>query len=479
MNARCADPTLLIIFGGTGDLSRRKLLPALGRLAAAGLMHGNSQVLALGRSDDHDDTSFRALTAEALAAAKLAEDALDPNALHYQATGSPADFAAVRARIERIEKEAGLAQSRVFYLALPPQAFAPTITGLGEAGLNRSEGNTRLVVEKPFGRDFASAHALNQVVHRWFDESQIYRIDHYLGKDPVQNLLVLRLANAFIESLWNRNHVEAVQITAAESLGVGTRAGYYDHAGALRDMVQNHLTQLMTLVAMEPPTSLSAEAIRREKIKVLEAVEPLSAKDIVRGRYTAGSIDGKALPAYVDSEGVAAGSTTETFVALRLGISNWRWQGVPFYLRTGKALARRLTEIAIRFRGAPVHLFESLGVSDTADVLRIRLQPDEGFSLHIDVKIPGTPFRLQRIPLSFSYDDRFDHMPEAYTTLLHDVLCGDQTLFVHADEVESSWRAYAPLLDATDTPFDYAPGSWGPCEAECFEIPDKELWRDS
>jgi len=482
MKLRTCEPSLIVIFGGTGDLSRRKLLPALARLVAEGHVSPSSRILATGRRDSHDDASFRELAAEALAAAGISDETAEAflaAGLHYQATGkgTEEDYAALESRIESLEKEHGMAANRTFYLALPPQAFAPTVEGLGRAGLNRSDGWTRLVIEKPFGHDYASARALNEQVHAWFDEEQIYRIDHYLGKDPVQNLLAFRLANAFLESVWDRNHVEAVQILAAESLGVGTRAGYYDRSGALRDMVQNHLTQLLTLVAMEPPTAFDAPAIRREKIKVLESIEPLTAGDVVRGRYTAGEVGGRSRPGYLQADGVAEDSTTETFAALRMHIDNWRWQGVPFYLRTGKCLPRRLTQIAIRFHGSPIRLFEKIGARDTADVLLITLQPNEGFSLHLDVKIPGAPFRLDRIPLSFEYGERYDQLPEAYQTLLHDVLSGDQTLFVHAEEVERSWQVYAPILDSSDQPHDYVAGTWGPEAADAFSIPDRELWH--
>lgn len=472
------DPSTIVIFGGTGDLSRRKLLPALARLAEAGHIHARCRVLAVGRDAARDDAWFRAQARAALAAVGIDPKSPFVERMGYQPVASRDDYPLLAARLAALEAEDGLPPNRTFYLALPPRAFRPTIEGLGAAGLNRSEGWTRVVVEKPFGNDLISARELNAFVHEHFDERQIYRIDHYLGKDSVQNLLVFRFANAFIESLWNRNHVEAIQITAAESLGVGTRASYYDHAGAMRDMVQNHLTQLLTLVAMEPPVSFSADAIRDEKIKVLRSLMPLRREDYVRGRYVAGEIDGEEVPGYLDEQGIPPDSTTETFVALHTRIQNWRWQGVPIYLRTGKRLARRLTKIAIRFRDSPVRLFNESGRGlDTSDVLIITLQPNEGFSIHLDVKSPGSPFRLERIPLSFRYEDRFEAMPDAYQTLLHDVMTGDQTLFVRADEVEASWTYYASLFDVKEAPAPYPAGSWGPAEAEKFTVGDKEIWR--
>jgi glucose-6-phosphate 1-dehydrogenase len=356
----------------------------------------------------------------------------------------------------------------VFYLALPPNAFAPTIKGLGEAGLNEGSGWTRLVVEKPFGRDLDSARELNALTHRWFDESQVYRIDHYLGKETVQNLLVFRFANTIFESVWNRDRIANVQITVAESLGVEQRADYYDKVGALRDMVQNHVTQLVALIAMEAPIAFDAEQVRQEKVKLLRAVRPLGPGDVVFGQYGG----------YRAEPGVAAETRTETYVALRLAIDSWRWQGVPFYVRTGKRMDRRVTQIAVTMRDVPVCLFESMGgCVAQPDVLILTLQPDDGFTLCIDVKVPGEPFRLQRLPLRFSYKDAFGQIPDAYETLLLDVLTGDQTLFVHADEAEESWKLYTPLFDDNVKVNAYDAGSWGPSEADELVARNGHHWQ--
>jgi glucose-6-phosphate 1-dehydrogenase len=479
------DPALFVIFGGTGDLSRRKLLPALARLAAAEQLDPRSHLLAVA-IEDLDDDGFRTLAREALAAGKLPADdiaRLIGDRLHYHRIGEGAPaFEALANHIATIEREHDLPGNRAFYLALPPSVFVATVDGLGGAGLARSPGWTRVIVEKPFGRDLASACELNRQIHRHFHENQIYRIDHYLGKETVQNLMVLRFANTIFESVWNRDRVEAVQITVAEDLGVGTRAGYYDKFGALRDMVQNHLTQLFTLVAMEIPSAYQADAIRYEKIKVLRSTRALDAARVVRGQYTRGTVGGAPVPGYLQEPDIAAGSKTETFVALPLHVDNWRWSGVPFYLRTGKRMGKTLSQIAVRLRSTPAALFDTLGDGakhETADTLVITLQPDAGFSLHFDVKVPGSPFRTERIPLGFRYDDRFPPMPEAYETLLLDVLEGDQTLFVHADEVEESWRLYAPALEPSGALYPYPAGSWGPPEADALALPDPELWQEA
>ncbi|MCB9558933.1 MAG: glucose-6-phosphate dehydrogenase [Kofleriaceae bacterium] len=482
--SKLSEPSIYVIFGGTGDLSRRKLLPALARLAKSGHLNPRSHIMAVA-IEPLDDDGFRKLAREALAAAGVPpEDVvlLGGDALHYHGIGKggPADFQALAKRLKDLEHTHDLPGNRAFYLALPPQVFVSTIDGLGEAGLNKSEGWTRVIVEKPFGHDLASAVELNRQIHRWYDEKQIYRIDHYLGKETVQNLMVLRFANTIFESVWNRDRVEAVQITVAEDLGVGTRAGYYDRSGALRDMIQNHLTQLFTLVAMEIPSAYEAEAIRYEKIKVLRSTRPVDPEAVVRGRYTAGTIDGKPVPGYLDEPGIAATSKTETFVGVPLYVDNWRWSGVPFYLRTGKRMGKRLSQIAVRLRPTPAALFDSLGQqNETADALLIRLQPDAGFSLHFDVKVPGSPFQTSRVPLGFRYSERFPAIPEAYETLLLDVLEGDQTLFVHADEVEQSWRLYAPLLETSTPLHGYPAGTWGPPEADHLAIPDTDLWQES
>jgi len=465
-----ADPCLFVIFGATGDLMRRKLLPALHQLIGDGLLHDRCHILGVGRDEKLTDERFRRQARAALAEAgpKTPQKARRwcDACVDYQGigTGGAADYERLAARIAEIERRRGLRGNRVLYLALPPAAFPGTIEALGKAGLNRSKGWTRLVIEKPFGHDLASARALNALVHRYFDEAQVYRIDHYLGKEAVQNLLAFRFGNALFESAWNRDHIESVRITVAEELGIEHRAAYYEQTGALRDMVQNHLTQLLTLTAMEVPAAFEADSIRFEKVKVLRSVAPIRDNAVVFGQYAPGKAERKKLPGYRQEPGVAARSRTETFVGLQLEIDNWRWQGVPFRLCTGKRLARQATEITIDFRRPPVALFRSLdGCATHTNVLVITLQPDEGFDLSFEVKAPAERFTLQTQHMTFRYAEAFGKpRSRGYETLLLEVVQGDQTLFVHADEAEASWRLYAPLLRKRWPLRSYPAGGPGP-----------------
>jgi len=468
---------LFVIIGATGDLTSRKLLPSLYAMAGDQGLEDRCRILGVATSELTDE-AFRESTRDALRAAGHDDEdfeAWSDRAVHYQCIRPGYD--ALKERIEALEQEYGMPGNRVFYLALPPRVFSTAIEGLGDAGLAKSPGWTRLVVEKPFGRDLESARELNKLVHEYFDESQVYRIDHYLGKETVQNLLVLRFANSLFESSWNRDRVKSVQISVAEDLGVEHRAGYYEHAGALRDMVQNHLTQVMTLVAMEPPASLEADAIRNEKVKVLQSIQRIDPEQVVVGRYGPGTSNGSPVVGYLEEDGVAADSTTGTFVAMRVDIDNWRWQGVPFYLRTGKRLPRRLTQIAIEFYEPPVCLFDREGLCQVhSNTLVITLQPHEGFELLFDVKAPEERFRLITLPLDFFYEEAFGPLPAAYTTLIKDLLSGDQTLFVRADEVEESWRLFTPLLARSGEPDPYPAGSWGPEASERLPALDGNAW---
>ena len=463
------DPCLFVIFGATGDLMRRKLLPALRQLIGDGLLPDRCHILGVGRDEKLTDERFRKQARAALAQVKTAQTTHHrwcDACVDYQGIGAggAADYERLGARIAETERRRGLKGDRVLYLALPPAAFPGTIEALGKAGLNRSKGWTRLVIEKPFGHDLASAQALNALVHRYFDEAQVYRIDHYLGKEAVQNLLAFRFGNALFESAWNRDHIESVRISVAEALGIEHRAAYYEQTGALRDMVQNHLTQLLSLTAMEVPAAFQADSIRFEKVKVLRSVAPIRDDAVVFGQYAKGKAKRKKLAGYRQEPGVAARSHTETFVGLRLEIDNWRWQGVPFHLSTGKRLARRSTEIAIHFRRPPVALFRSLdGCATNTNVLVIALQPDEGFDLSFEVKAPAERFTLQTQHMRFNYAEAFGAPRSGgYETLLLEIVKGDQTLFVHADEAEASWRLYGPLLEKRWPLRSYPAGGPGP-----------------
>ncbi len=477
--AELCDRHVFVIFGATGDLTRRKLLPSLYRVVTENGVADRTAILGVSPTA-MDDAAFRALAWEALEEAGF-ED-VDAHAwcderLFFETIAREAtDYAPLADRIRAIERDLDMPGNRAFYLALPPVAFPGVIENLGRAGLNESGGWSRLVIEKPFGKDLRTAQELNYLVHRHFDEKQVYRIDHYLGKETVQNLLTFRFANPLFETSWNRDRLEAVEITVAEDLGVGTRAGYYESAGVLRDMVQNHLTQLMTLVAMEAPSGFNADAIRNEKVQVLESISGIDPHHVIYGQYTAGEINGESVVGYLDEQGVAEGSKAPTFVGVRIDIDTWRWQGVPFFLRTGKRLPERTTQIAVTYKPAPVCIFH--GKADACpispNVVVLTLQPDEGFEVRFEVKSPGTG-GVESKAMYFDYEEEFQQLPDAYQTLLFDVMTGDQTLFVRGDEVEASWRLWEPILQLDDHPvYPYAAGTWGPAATN----ESLALWTD-
>ena len=467
------DPHVFVLFGGTGDLSKRLVLPALLDLSRAN-PELDFVVLATARAE-LTDAQFRDEVVRGMVevggvkkgeAQRFARKRLFFQTLDNDPT--PDDYDAIRDKADALAQKYGLGQNRVYYLALPPGAFEMTAGWLGHTGMNKAPegGWVRIVVEKPFGHDLASARHLNEVLHRYFDEHQVYRIDHYLAKETVQNLLVLRMANPIFERLWNRDTIERVDIRVAETVGVGTRGGYYDRAGVVRDMIQNHLTQLYTLMAMELPAGADADAIRSEKIKVLRSTQPIEGRKVVFGQYTAGTVDGEDVPAYRDAPKVRSGSDTPTFAAIVLHVGNWRWEGVPFVLSTGKALKGRVSEIVVTFRSAPISFFRDMkGCDVPPNQLRIELQPDEAFSLSFGVKRPGDGMVVEPERFTFDYNDAFGEPAPAYRTLVEDIIRGDQTLFVHADEVEASWRLYDPVLRRDRTVYPYPAGSWGPEQA--------------
>ncbi|MGI5820425.1 MAG: glucose-6-phosphate dehydrogenase [Armatimonadota bacterium] len=475
------DPHLMIVLGGTGDLMHRKLLPAMRRLTEEGALKGRTVILAAGRRATFDDTSYREWANEALEEAGLPAGAEGSGwcerCLHYQSVGDQQteDFERLRERIEELEREHDLPGNRIFYLATPPGAFIETVEHLGEVGLNNAPGWTRVVIEKPFGHDLDSSIELNRRIHRHFSEEQIYRIDHYLGKETVQNLLTFRFANTLFDSVWNRDRIGSVEITVAEDLGVGERGEFYDSVGALRDMVQNHMTQILTITAMEHPAEFDADAIRDEKVKVLRSLAPIDPGQVIFGQYEAGEVGGEPVRGYREEEGIAGDSQTETFAALRVYVQNWRWQGVPFVLRTGKRMPEKLTQIVINFRCPVLALFQRHFESTVhANSLVITLQPNEGFDLKFEVKAPRDPLRLRTQSLSFRYNEAFDDLPDAYETLLVDIAEGDQTLFVRADEVEEAWRQYTPLLQQQRSVHHYAAGTMGPEQANRILVPRGE-----
>ncbi len=494
--ARPVGPGTVVIFGAAGDLTKRKLIPSLCNLWAENLLLPECAILGLGRTP-LDTGAYREKVAEDLrkyATHKLPERVVEEvlSRLYYLAAdfNEEASYQRLAKELARIDAAHQTGGNHLYYLSTAPEHFAPIVQQLGKAGLTRQvEGRwRRVIVEKPFGKDLESAKTLNAGLAAVLREDQTYRIDHYLGKETVQNIMVFRFANGMFEPIWNREYIDNVQITVAESIGVESRGGYYDTAGALRDMIPNHLLQLLALVAMEPPTSFESEAVREEKAKVLRAIQPMSPERVathaVRGQYTAGVLDGNSVPGYREEERVAARSTTETFAAMRLCVDNWRWADVPFYLRTGKRMARRVSEIAIQFRRPPLLLFRNTPVEHLSrNVLVIRVQPDDGITLRFGAKIPGPAVRLSNVAMDFRYKDHFQQAPTTgYETLIYDCIKGDPTLFQRADMVEMGWSIVAPMLEAwgsrsaRDVP-QYAAGTWGPEEADELLARDGRKWR--
>jgi glucose-6-phosphate 1-dehydrogenase len=494
--ARPADPCCFVIFGATGDLTHRLLVPALCNLAVEGLLPGAFALIGVGRSALSSE-AFRDGLSESLP--QFATRQIDQNVVKRvlacvaYVQGDPDDAATytkIGQELARIERERGTKGNRLFYLATPPAGFAPIGCHLGQSGLARKEDGAwrRVVIEKPFGTDLASARALNQKLLGVLDEDQIFRIDHYLGKETVQNIMVLRFANGLFEPIWNRDHIDHVQITVAESLTVERRGSYYDATGALRDMVPNHLFQLLSLVAMEPPSRFAADAVRAEKAQLLDAVQLQSPdearRSAVRAQYGDGYVENHAVQAYRSAENVKPDSTTETYVALKVMIDNWRWANVPFYLRTGKALRAKQTEVAIKFKQAPVAMFRDTPIDRLAEnFLVIGIQPNECIGLEFNAKIPGPSIAIGGVGMTFKYEDYFETGPSTgYETLIYDCMIGDAILYPRADGIEAGWRVVQPFIDAwREAPAQdlasYRAGSEGPKEADELLARDGRRWR--
>jgi glucose-6-phosphate 1-dehydrogenase len=484
---RTPEPCAFVVFGASGDLAQRKIYPALYSLAFRGLLPEGFTVVGVARTEESNET-FRRSVRESIrdnARDKFDNDAWKRlgGAMSYLAgdAGDAATFDRLGELLGKLDEERGTQGNRVYYLAVPPGAFETIVSGIGAH--RSAKGWTRLIVEKPFGHDGASARELNELLLRDFEEREIFRIDHYLGKETVQNMLALRFANGIFEPVWNRQFIDHVQITVAESIGIEGRASFYERAGAIRDVFQNHLLQLVTLTAMEPPIDFTADSVRNEKVKVLRALHQPASREVVRGQYGPGYVEGAPVPGYREEEGVAPDSMTETFVAAKLSIDNWRWADTPFYVRLGKRLARRETTIAIEFKRAPHPPFASpTDAALTPNVLLVHVQPDEGVSLAIGAKVPGQGMTLRTVHMDFLYGGAFrGGMPEAYERLILDALLGDQTLFTRADEIEEQWALVDAIVaswsdDRPDFP-NYPAGTWGPRGAGDLLKHDGRAWR--
>ena len=490
------EPCVMVIFGATGDLTHRKLLPALYNLALEHPLPAGFSVVAFARRP-YDDDVFREQALEAINQYSR-QKPVNPQVWESFASGirylqsdfnDPAGYEKLNTLLNKLDHERGTGGNRIFYLSTPPSQYPEIIQHIGAVGINRNrKGWTHIIIEKPFGHDMASARELNRQVAKVFREDQVYRIDHYLGKETVQNILVFRLGNGIFEPIWNRRYVDHVQITVAENIGLEGRGAYYEESGAIRDMVQNHVLQLLTLVAMEPPIAFDANAVRDEKVKVLHALQPLVGREVtnntIRAQYGPGWISGQQVPGYIEEPGIPPNSTTETYVAIKMFIDNWRWAGVPFYLRVGKRLPKRVTEVAIQFKQAPLMLFKRSEAHGQVEpnVLTLRIQPDEGISLKFGTKVPGTEMQIRAVNMDFLYGSSFRAQPEAYERLLLDCMVGDSTLFTRRDEVEAAWTFVQGILDEwkaqpVENMLTYESGSWGPQVADEFIWHDGRRWR--